>query len=480
MASLPMNKLKPGLVNLPGATPESAALVAKLLHKDYKEHHCFFNDQGFHNHLTHHVLSLHDLGASAECIQKMYDIDANIQRPLNSNGTTVTYTITDTNWTTKLGEENSHLYADYLAFFSSKIAKHGASHTLEHYIFSPEANGNGTVMLTRFVSGVLHTPSFKPGYGFGLEFGQDFVVAHALASAAVHRPDALDVVDPSGVPEIKSGPSATLLSLLRELYDSPEMAPNPYDPDFSTPAGLRKLSMTDKRERNAAIRALYGKWTFDIDAGKEDFDEKIEECLWQGALLMGATSKAGRKPRADFFLMHFLNGALFLPVFVAALTNPLHKAQLLQAYVRSAAWFVILRGRPHVDAAQAMSYPAFPTPPKTIDGTPSVLGQLGGGSAWLAVLNNAGLHSEPHVIKAIRALFYCAQRYGATPAGGAIGALDGKGNETHKGTAILDGTLFIRVAGVVTDAMGWVAHGDKETFWDFSGLGWEEAWNNAD
>jgi hypothetical protein len=44
----------------------------------------------------------------------------------------------------------------------------------------------------------------------------------------------------------------------------------------------------------------------------------------------------------------------------------------------------------------------------------------------------------------------------------------------------LDGTLFIRVAGVLTDSLGWVAHGEKDRFWDFSGIGWEEAWSEKD
>ena len=53
MDSLPKQTLKPGAVNLPGATPASADLVADLLHKDFVAHHCFWNDQHFSNHLSH-------------------------------------------------------------------------------------------------------------------------------------------------------------------------------------------------------------------------------------------------------------------------------------------------------------------------------------------------------------------------------------------------------------------------------------------
>lgn len=53
MDSVPRNTLKPGIVNLPGATPASTTLVSELLHKDFEAHHCFWNDHHFSNHLSH-------------------------------------------------------------------------------------------------------------------------------------------------------------------------------------------------------------------------------------------------------------------------------------------------------------------------------------------------------------------------------------------------------------------------------------------
>ncbi|KAJ6524150.1 hypothetical protein B0H19DRAFT_972283 [Mycena capillaripes] len=466
-----MKPLKLGLVSFPGATPESTALVAKLLHKDITEHHCFFNDDHFHNHISHQILSLHDLGASAECIQAMYDKEAAIQRPLHPNGTpAVANRVTETNWTAHMGEANAHMFPDYLAFFSSEIAEHGVPNVLERYVFSPKANENGTLMLARFFGGLLH-PIIQTG--FGIEFGQDFLVADGLAQAALTTPEGATVMDmPSGVPEIKSGPTATLLSLLCEVYDSPKLTPMPYEKERITAQRLFEWVAADPA-RGATIREIYAKWTFNL-TDDEDFDKKVEECVWLATLLLGATSKPDRKPRMDFFFAHFVTGALALRVVLDALKQPLHKAQLIQAYARSAALFVLLRGRPRIDLALVMSYPTYPTPPKAT----SALGSVGYGSPWLSLLNNAAVHPEPHVVKSIRMLFYCAQKYGNTPAGTAIGAVD-KGNETYKGAATLDGTLFVRVAGVLTDAVGWVAHEEKEKFWDFRG-GWDEAWDDED
>ncbi|KAJ7027762.1 hypothetical protein C8F04DRAFT_1121265 [Mycena alexandri] len=480
MNTLPMKPLKSGLVNFPGATPESTALVAELLHKDYVAHHCFHNDQNFSNHLSHHILSLHDLGAPIEWIRAMYEKEAATQRPLHLNGVPANKAsaIDETNWTSKLGRENANRYSDYLSFFSGEIGKRGVHAALERYVFSPEANANGTFMLARFIGGLLH-PIIETG--LGLEFGQDFMVAQGLAQAALATPVGAGVMHvESGIPKIRSGSSATLLSLFRELYDAPELTPAPYETQQITPERLGKW-VASNPERAAAIRDIYAKWTFNIqDGNEEDFAKKVEECMWQATLLLGATGKPNRKPRMDFYLMHFLTGSLFLGVVVEAIKSPLHKAQLLQAYVRSAALFIILRGRPRIDLSLVMSYPVCPTPPKTPNSVVGSVGSGGSGSPWLALLNNATMHTEPHVVKSIRMLFYCAQKYGGTPGGGVIGAVDGGGKETHKGAATLDGTLFVRVAGNMTDAVGWVAHGDNERFWDFGGIGWEEAWIQDD
>ncbi|KAF8217460.1 hypothetical protein K438DRAFT_1557680 [Mycena galopus ATCC 62051] len=475
MDSLQTKPLKAGLVNLPGATPASTALVAKLLHKDVTEHHCFFNDQFFHNHLSHHILSLHDLGAPAECIQKMYDIDAAMQRPLHHHGGPAEANrITKENWTSHLGEKHAHMYPDYLAFFASEISKNGVPDVLERYIFSPEANGNGTLMLGRFVGGLLH-PMIEAG--FGIEFDQDALVAEGLAQAALTTPESAVVLDmPAGVPEIKSGPSTSLLSLLREVYDSPKIAPLPYDKERITPEKLNTW-IASNPDLGPTIRDIYSKWTFNL-TDEKDIEKKVEECMWQAALLLGATSKPGRKPRMDFFLMHLLTGTLLLRVVLDAVKQPLHKAQLLQVYVRVAALFVVLRGRPQIDPSLVMSYPACPVPPK--NATTAASGTLSYGSPWLALLNNAAVHTEPHVVKSIRMLFYCAQHYGNTPSGAVVGAIDANGKETHAGAAVVDGTLFIRVAGVLTGSLGWVAHGEEERGWDFRGVGWEEAWNEND
>ena len=45
--------IHPGILNLPGATPQSKALVEQLLEEDREKFHCFWGRIGLHNHLSH-------------------------------------------------------------------------------------------------------------------------------------------------------------------------------------------------------------------------------------------------------------------------------------------------------------------------------------------------------------------------------------------------------------------------------------------
>lgn len=45
--------IQPGILNLPGSTPQSKALVEKWLDEDRQQHHCLYGKVGFHNHLSH-------------------------------------------------------------------------------------------------------------------------------------------------------------------------------------------------------------------------------------------------------------------------------------------------------------------------------------------------------------------------------------------------------------------------------------------
>jgi len=205
-------------------------------------------------------------------------------------------------------------------------------------------------------------------------------------------------------------------------------------------------------------------------------------------LLFVGTGKPGRKPRLDFFLVHVLNMTLFMPSILKLIPTVESKERLLRAMLPVVLMTVEVRGRPRINPALCMSYTATPRPPVSKD-TPLPVPHPGAvtdprdpesASVWPTILASVVHAPDAHTVKAVRLLFYAAQEYGMTPPGAIPGAYfsSGKrqGGETHVGLAEVDGSLFIRAAGVVMDMMGWVTHGQAPGNWDSSALGWDDAW----
>ncbi|KAI4527554.1 hypothetical protein K525DRAFT_231854 [Schizophyllum commune Loenen D] len=474
--------LRKGLVNVPGATPAAARTTQQNLLADYEKHHCYFNNKGFHNHLSHHLLSAYDLGASASLLKDIYEVESASQRPIVQGPEDMIPQLTEENWTSALGQEGA--YVAYLKFFGEQIAEHGAQPTIEQYIFSPAANGNGTVMLARFVSGLLH-PWIQTG--FGVEFKQDYLTAMGLALTAVHVPDypveyLADL--PSGDPSVifTSKPSASLNDLFNELYASDVLQPGPYNKDPTYAATLQRIDdFFADPARLRSILDLANRWTFppveDTAAFAADLEHKMKEIIVQGTLLLAGTGlrhdAQGRPPLLDFHLMHLVTAGTFIRPLLAVAREPAYQARLLHLLVRMMLMTTILRGRPRPDIAALYARPV------TLDNEQDKLlggprsdanGALKGSSSsstrhmpggWSTIIDNAIHHPEPHVSKVARSLYYGAQLYETEDDLGVVG---------------LDGTLFLRAATVMLDGLGWVCRGEEKRGWDHSGLGWDEAW----
>lgn len=320
-----------------------------------------------------------------------------------------------------------------------------------------------------------------------------------MAQTAVHSPFVPELFDLEGGKETVNGTTSdttfspdhrqpskghSLLSILRAAYDSEILHPvMPYDPD----ALLSKRTNDARKDgRPEEIKRLAALWQVDISRGQEELDEKVEELLWLTTFLMAGSGKAGRKPRLDFFLMHGLNVSLFIPSLLKAIPTWKSKATLLNAMVPVILMYLITRGRPRINPELLMSYTATPRPPVSDKQPPPDTSANGDPRSdvdynpWPTIVASVVHAPDAHTVKAIRALYYAAQKYGATPAGGAIGAFQPNGEETHKGMAKADGTIFVRAAGVVMDTLGWVSHGQKEGQWDRSALGWDDAWKTDD
>jgi hypothetical protein len=205
---------------------------------------------------------------------------------------------------------------------------------------------------------------------------------------------------------------------------------------------------------------------------------KVPEFIWASSLLMFATGKRDREPRLDFFLMHLVTSSLFLKSYVSALQHKEeHVRNLLYAYTVAFIVTVLSRGRPRIDASLVMDETEIPRPPhakerdtKDEDYNP-----------WAALITSSLHAPDSHVTKTMRTLVYGAREYGQTEPGKVPGAItkgeDGVETETLPGLAEVDGTLFVRAAGMMMNYMGWVDRGQPARGdWDRSALGWDEAW----
>ncbi|CAK5276459.1 unnamed protein product [Mycena citricolor] len=449
------------------AKPEATKKLQELLIKDGKEHHCFFNDRGFHNHLADHIIAAYDMGASPELLDEIYKTEAQEQRPLGETGPL----LDDVRWQSRLGDPNA--YAAYLVFFQEKIAKYGITKTLEDYLMSPKANGKGASMFGRLFGGALH-PIIH--VGFGAELGLDSLIAQGLAMCASTEGDFSSVVADhwtTAMPKVPEVPTkgVTLFSILRQVYESPDLLPTlPYSPNDAIGTGYYKLC--DSPKHTHALRSLYSKWSIDTTLEGAAFDaeinKRVEEALWQAMLFTAGTGRTGHAPRLDFFLMHSITTAIVLPRLLDALPQKLHKVQMLQGYARACAAWAIARGRPHINPSLLMSYPALPAPESLKTSTAA--------DPWAPIITTALDHYDAHLVKTIRALYYGHINYGKVAAGQVPGAVDENGKETHPGLGKLDGTAWIRAAGVTCSSLGWMAFGEKAGDWDRSGLGWDAAW----
>jgi hypothetical protein len=293
-----------------------------------------------------------------------------------------------------------------------------------------------------------------------------------------------DSVEETRLPSL--GPS--VLELLRQVYDSDILKPiMPYDNDALLSARIRGAVSEGRTDEITRICSQ-----FSIDTSSDDdqeYDEKVEEIIWTATLLLCGTGRSGRQPRLDFFLMHLVTSSLFLPSYLRVLQDPVHKASILRAYLPGMIVIILARGRPRIDPELMMSYTATPRPP-TLTLPPLREGVIGDPrddgdyNPWATIIQSVFHATDSHVLKTIRSLVYAAQKYGDTRPGGAIGAFSTKdGKETHKGMAKVDGSIFVRAAGLVMDNIGWNGHRqgqvrDSDT-WDRSALGWDDAWKDG-
>lgn len=139
-----------GVYHVPSIQPASYKAGSQLLQENHDRFHIFFNLEGFHNHIAHHLLTIFALGATPGELQQAFDHNANYMRlqfPINQRE------VEDMSDPVKFREYlgNEKYFHDFEAFFQSEIEKKGWEAVLNEYLFARDERADD--LLTRMFAG---------------------------------------------------------------------------------------------------------------------------------------------------------------------------------------------------------------------------------------------------------------------------------------------------------------------------------------
>jgi hypothetical protein len=133
-----------------GMNDKSAAKASSLLQENHENHHVFFNDEGFHNHIVHQLLTLYALGASPETITKHYERNKSYQRPAEKLEERIVQEMHDpAKFNECLGKEE--FYHDFVVYFQKEMESKGWEAVVNEYLFKGDERADN--MLVRTFSG---------------------------------------------------------------------------------------------------------------------------------------------------------------------------------------------------------------------------------------------------------------------------------------------------------------------------------------
>ncbi|EIW84478.1 hypothetical protein CONPUDRAFT_151496 [Coniophora puteana RWD-64-598 SS2] len=331
-------------------------------------------------------------------------------------------------------------------------------------------------MLGQYWAGVLH-PMIHVGYG--LEFGILGLIAEGLAMGATSDLINSDILGKSFFKSIPAPDNvvlaASVLSSL-SLRNDPPSAHATHGSTDTTVFDMLASILADERlathkskdlfteleftmnERGSLVFEHADRWTIDVSKPGE-IKRKIEELFWLNTLIYAVAGWSEDKEfRGDFFYMHLVTSALFLPSHITYL-SPRSQILLLRSYLTMSLLTYIFRGRPPVDSPAITAFwngtttahnLVTPTGPLSVPHTPVKAVPADAAqnlNPWLPLVQSAILNKNDHHAKIVRTLLHCAQVYGSHPKGHWAGK---GGSDAIRGLEVLDGTLFLRAAELMT------------------------------
>ena len=289
--------------SLPGFNdPEKAKAASDLLQINHDQFHMFFNNDGFHNHIAHHLLTTYALNASPQDLQHHFDSNKSYQRPRGSYDQAVVAKMQDpAGFIGFLGDEQH--YKNFLQLFRQEIEASGWQAVVNKYLFTNDQLASKMLPLT--FAGFLH-PLIH--LGFGVEFEQPAIIAEALAQASIHSDwiqkffsSARDAADKN-----RSNTSRSMVELLDEIRNDTELYAAPHWSDGNK---IRDGILARAGERMVSYTSQYH-----IKPG--ELEEKTAEMINAAAYFTGAAQRKRHAVKFDFFLMHCVNSSIFYSSFL--------------------------------------------------------------------------------------------------------------------------------------------------------------------
>ena len=450
----------------------TSTTASSLLQENHDNHHTFYNADGFHNHIAHHLLTIYSIGATPEQITHAYETNKGDQRPmLPVNEDNVKAMSDPAKFQSFIGDEQ--YYHDWMAFFQRETDSNpgGWQAVLQEHLFSRTPNAEA--LLVRMYAGFLHPVIHL---GFGVEFSQPAIIVEALAQAAVHKgwigPYLLEAerraeatFASSQSPDSHSGSlngtssssssssvrvkSKSIVSLLDAVHDDKILSTAAH---WSDDNKIRDGILVRAPEEMLAIASQYH---ISISPGDDNHSvlssataEMINACTYFTA----AAQSPPHKPKFDFYFMHCLNASIFFSAFL----RPEHDSWLSNANrARLLEWKVRL------DLAMYASRRS-PELRGNIEKLEGYRSKNHAGESWEELLESVrGYEDDAHASKLLRALGH--------------GAKVCEGYENAESFMIKGPETWLNIGRMALDSLEDLK--GEERRWVRS-AGFEEAWKN--
>ncbi|KAF9509405.1 hypothetical protein BS47DRAFT_1373523 [Hydnum rufescens UP504] len=497
---------------LAGHTDDSVQTLRTLLKLNIQNHHIFVNELGFHNHLPHHLFAKFALGANSNLLRAIYEHDKAMLLPaipspglitpenyishLGVSKTLEEYIYSrKANYDDQLGNNQPEMFSRFIGSLYHPLIHLG--YGLEFGVVGVVAGGTSRTITHQAIGTALaemavhesHTSPLIPVSSWDDDNhpGEISSLGSRMTSHSLgYTAPGLNDVSPAPSSRTEEISLFNILAMIQRddtmtiqavgiteinrtsYYEVVEKLQEP----LLKEALFRIRSLLILADLSCTVYRYANMWTLNIGrgtAGDREVERKIEEFAFAVTLMYGVGRWSPNEERpfwADFFLMHLITSSLFFPAIVAYF--PPHAIQLLfRTYLCTILALWITEQKPVLHIKEFMkSTTISPQDPnaalklshKPVKGT--LTPETVTPNPWLAIVPSVLEHSDEHFCKIMRSLMHWANLFGSRPAGYWAG-----GKEELEGIEALDGTLFLRVAGLTMGELGWAKEGQDMGGW---------------